>query len=137
MDMPLFFQRLAESHVAGDFDAVVACYAHPLVVYEPYGILIYKTPEDSARRLAERLISLRSGGAVAVQTRLEKTGPVFNRRQPFDVTKTYLDDQRSAVGESRLRYFCRSDPDQIRVELIEILQSFRMDAFPRASVASH
>ncbi|WP_160765546.1 hypothetical protein [Kangsaoukella pontilimi] len=137
MDMPLFFQRLAENHLAGDLNAVLACYAHPLVVYEPTGILIHKTPEDSARRLAERLISLRSGGAVAVKTRLEKTGPVLNKRQPYDVTKTYLDDRHSPVGESRLRYFCRSDTDQIRVELIEILQSFRMDIYPTASVASH
>ena len=132
-----FFQNLSDCLIAGDLEAVARHYTFPLVVYEPGGIEIHKTPEDSMRKLAERLISLRAGGATRVRVTVEQVGLPMNNRQPFDVVKTYLDSKEQALGKTRLRYFCRIEDDRISVELIEISEAFRLVPFPQSPAVCH
>ena len=132
-----YFQRISDCLIAGELEAVAKHYTFPLVVYEPGGIEIHKTAEDAMSRMAERLLSIRAGGAADVRVRLDHVGPLLNDRQPFDVTKTYLDEQGRALGTSHLRYFCRMSGDQILVELIEITEAFQMDTFPQMPAVCH
>lgn len=123
--------------MAGDLNGVAALYAHPLIVYRPDGIVIEKTPADTVVALADRLLSVRAGGADHITITLDQTGTLQNDRQPFDVTWLFKDARGAILGESQLRYFCRLNGDQVQIELIDIMHAFRSRAIPMANAANH
>ena len=137
MDMDRFFQRLADCLMSGDLATAATCYAHPLVVYAPEGIRIEKTPEDTMQILAERFLCARSGGATRAVTRLDSMEQLQNNRRSFDVTWTFLDEDEQPVGTSQFRYFCREFDGTPKIELLDIIQIYRLNAMPLAGAISH
>ena len=137
LDSGRFFQTLADRFIEGDLRTAVTFYSHPLVVYGPQGIRIEKTPDDTIRTLAGRLMDVRSGGAESVLVTIDSIGRTQNRRQPFDATWTFLDADGVPVGQSRFRYFCRHIGPDLKIELMEIMQVFQTLATSQATFVSH
>lgn len=137
MDMQHFFQRLVDRFIAGDLETVAKLYVHPLIIYRPTGITIERTPEDTVLSLAERLISIQSGGATSVRVTIDEMGTLLDTRQPFDVTWRFLNRDDEQVGISQLRYFCRMRDGHPRIELVDILQSYRQERVTMATAVNH
>ncbi len=123
--------------MAGDLAAIAAFYIHPLVVYQPEGIRIERTPEDTVHALADCLMNLRAGGAQTAHVRIDRIGPLQNARQPCDITWLFSDKNGGQVGTIQLRYFCRLQNGEVRIELIDIAENFQRCATRLSTLASH
>ncbi len=121
----------------GDLGSLGDFHVHPLVIYQPGGIRIERTPEDTVHALADCLMNLRASGARGACVRLDKIGPPQNERQPCDMTWLIWDEKGSQIGDIQVRYFCRLQDAQIRIELIDIVRTFQRIASPVASIANH
>ncbi len=132
MDLETLFQSYADDFLSGDHLAFGKSFAHPLIVYSPFGIRIEKTLQDTLYALSDRLASARMAGATRVQSRARAEALGTSHRQPVHVSWTFFNDRNQPCGTSLTRYYIRSGPGQAPViELIEILESTIHTAAPR------
>ena len=137
MDLDRFFQTFADRFMEGDLAALAPLHVYPLVVYRPDGISVEHTPEDTVHALADCLMNLRANGARKACVQLDKIGLPQNERQPCDMTWQLLDESGQELGDLQLRYCCRLQDTEIRIELIDIVRTFQRVSFHVASIANH
>ena len=139
MDIPAFFQSLADDFMAGRHQSFAEAVLHPLVIYSPDEIRIEKSPQQTLDVLSQRLASARMAGAVKAVSETRESGVVSKGRVPIDVIWRFMSRENVQTGVDEVRYFLRKDVDgQMRIELMEVISSTLTQGNPSSSSpASH
>ena len=124
MDIPAYFQSLADDFMAGRHRSFAEAVLHPLVIYSPEDIRIEKTAQHTLEVLSQRLASARMAGATKAFSDA-RVGPMAESgRLPVDVTWRFLSNENTQTGQDVVRYFLRPDATgRLRIELIEVISS--------------
>ena len=124
MDIPAFFQSLADDFLDGKHSSFADAVLYPLVIYSPSDIRIEKSAEHTLDALSQRLTSARMAGATQVISETRQGQIAESGRIPVDVKWRFLSRDNVQTGEDVVRYFLRPDPvGKLRIELIEIVSS--------------
>jgi hypothetical protein len=114
---------LAQAFKEGHLERMASLYHYPLAIYSPSGLWLEANARETVEIVFRRRVAAIRAGMSDLRVTIGKPIEDGAERIRVNVAWDFVKADGTVFDRSRLRYFCRRDPDgQLRVEMIEFSQ---------------